>query len=72
MKMEHAKALTLCHDRPRRGIIAWLRLAVSVKRHRRVLGELDRHLLKDIGLTETDARIEAERSLWDVPSHWRR
>ena len=72
MNMDHAKALTLRHDRPRRGIIAWIRLALTFKRHRRALGALDRHLLKDIGLTETEARLEADRPVWDVPSHWLR
>lgn len=72
MKMDHATSLPLRHDRPRRGIIAWLKLALSVKRHRRALSDLDRHLLKDIGLSETEARQEAERPVWDVPSHWLR
>jgi uncharacterized protein YjiS (DUF1127 family) len=33
---------------------------------------MDRHLLRDIGLSETEARIEANRSFWDVPQHWLR
>ncbi|MCA0274170.1 MAG: DUF1127 domain-containing protein [Proteobacteria bacterium] len=70
--MDHAKALTLRHERPRIGVLAWLRLALTLKRHRRALGGLDRHLLKDIGLSETEARLEAERPVWDVPSHWLR
>lgn len=70
--MEHLHAQTLRHDRPRQGIIAWLRLAFGLRRQRRRLTHLDRHLLKDIGLTETEARLEAERPLWDVPAHWRR
>ncbi|MGL4280429.1 MAG: DUF1127 domain-containing protein [Albidovulum sp.] len=69
--------MAFTHARPARrhrrfSPLAWLLAAVSLRRNRRRLGALDRHLLKDIGLSETEARIEAERSLWDVPSHWRR
>ena len=46
--------------------------ALVLRRSRRSLGELDPRLLDDIGLTEADARIEARRSVWDVPAAWRR
>ena len=72
MNMDHATVAPLRHDRPRRGIIAWLGFALTVRRHRRLLGELDRHVLKDIGLSESEAQIEANRTFWDVPAHWRR
>lgn len=72
MNMDRATALKLRTNRPGRGIMAWLGLAFTLKRHRRALGQLDRHLLKDIGLSETEAQIEADRSLWDVPATWRR
>lgn len=72
MNMDHATTAPLCHNRPRRGIIAWLAFALTARRHRRLLGELDRHLLKDIGLSESDAQFEANRTFWDVPAHWRR
>ena len=48
-----------------------LTLAISTRRHRRTLRTLEPHLLRDIGLTEAEARREAERPFWDVPSHWR-
>lgn len=70
--MDGANSLPLGHDRPGRRAIAWLKLALTVKRHRRALADLDRHLLKDIGLSESAARQEAERPVWDVPSHWLR
>lgn len=69
--MDRATTLKLRTNRPGRGIMAWVRLAFTLKRHRRALGRLDRHHLKDIGLGETEARMEADRSLWDVPAHWR-
>ena len=63
-----------CPARPRSRFspFAWFRTALALRRQRRKLGVLDRHILKDIGLTESEARIEAERPIWDVPSHWRR
>lgn len=28
-------------------------------------------MLKDIGLTSEEARVEATRTIWDVPAYWR-
>ena len=52
---------------------ALLRLAAiaTVSRHRKALGRLDPHLLKDIGLTTEEAQAELLRPIWDVPTHWR-
>ena len=44
----------------------------ATRRQRRELRSLDQHILDDIGLTATDAAIEAKRPVWDVPVHWRR
>ena len=49
------------------GIFARFRIA----RQRNHLGQLNAHLLKDIGLTYEEARAEAARPFWDAPSHWR-
>jgi uncharacterized protein DUF1127 len=35
---------------------------------RRLLLQLDEHMLKDLGLSAADAYAEANRSFWDVPS----
>ena len=45
-------------------------VAFSRSRHR--LGELDDHMLRDIGLTRTQAREEAGRPAWNAPAHWLR
>ena len=45
-------------------------MALGRSRHR--LGELDDHLLRDIGLTRSEARQEADRPVWNAPSHWLR
>lgn len=58
--------------RPRMRVFAGLFLALSAARQRRRLGQLDDHLLNDIGLDRPTAEAEAARPLWDVPSHWRR
>jgi uncharacterized protein YjiS (DUF1127 family) len=36
------------------------------------LGDLEEHLLRDIGLTSAEARREAEKPIWNAPSHWLR
>ncbi|MGP3698764.1 DUF1127 domain-containing protein [Rhodobacter sp. NSM] len=53
-------------------LVAHLQLAVAAHRQRRALAQLDPHLLSDVGLTADEARAEAARPLWDVPSNWRR
>ncbi len=45
---------------------------LALWKQRRLLAEMDDHSLRDIGLTRTEAMREAERPLWDVPSHWLR
>ncbi|WP_210528033.1 DUF1127 domain-containing protein [Rubellimicrobium arenae] len=48
-----------------------LRLA-ALARSRRQLADLEDHLLRDVGLTRTEARHEAEKPVWDAPGHWLR
>lgn len=45
--------------------------AVALSRSRRSLRHLDDHLLRDIGLTRSEAMAEADRAAWDVPPHWK-
>ena len=45
---------------------------MSLGRSRRRLGDLEEHLLRDIGLTRAEARQEAEKPIWNAPSHWLR
>jgi uncharacterized protein YjiS (DUF1127 family) len=44
---------------------------VAVTQSRRALGRLDERLLRDIGLTQHEAEVEASRAPWDPPLHWR-
>lgn len=46
--------------------------AFSIWRERQHLGNLDDHLLADIGVTRTDAIVETKRSIWDAPNRWQR
>ncbi|MEH6775110.1 MAG: DUF1127 domain-containing protein [Cereibacter changlensis] len=48
------------------------RLALVARRQRLQLARLDAAALADIGLTPAQARAEADRPLWDVPSTWLR
>jgi len=54
------------------GPLAWVLRAWSLSCQRRRLAELPPEVLQDIGVTPDQARAEAARSFWDVPSHWRR
>jgi uncharacterized protein YjiS (DUF1127 family) len=47
-------------------------LALAAWRQRRVLENLPRERLDDLGLTETQARSEAQKPIWNVPMHWMR
>jgi uncharacterized protein YjiS (DUF1127 family) len=47
----------------------WNRSALARQRAR--LGQLDDHMLRDIGLTRGQAETEAARPAWDAPDHWR-
>ncbi|PIE12294.1 MAG: hypothetical protein CSA70_10440 [Rhodobacterales bacterium] len=48
-------------------IAAW----AALRRQRRQLAALDACALNDIGVTLNEARAEANRPFWDVPSVWR-
>ncbi len=43
---------------------------IALSRSRRALGSLDKAALDDIGLTESEAQIEARRPFWDLPCAW--
>ncbi len=54
-----------------RNLPARLFALAAVSRSRKGLLRLDDHLLRDIGLTQEDAKAEAQRPVWDAPSHWK-
>lgn len=65
---------TLATARPSRRRPSLLRRitdAFALRRQRARLRDLPPHLLRDIGLTEAEARAEADRPIWDAPGHWR-
>ncbi|UYP66582.1 DUF1127 domain-containing protein [Thalassobacter stenotrophicus] len=43
---------------------------IALCRQRRALATMDARQLADIGVTPDQARTEAARPVWDVPSHW--
>jgi len=53
-------------------VVARVQLGLTARRQRLHLAALDDAALADIGLTRAEARIEAGRPIWDVPSTWRR
>ncbi len=64
---------TYAPSRPRagRGLFTAFFSLLSLQRSRYDLANLDQHLLNDIGLTESEAKSEAKRPVWDVPATWR-
>ena len=47
-----------------RNAVERVKLWHSRARERQVLAELDDYMLRDIGLTRSDARMESERPFW--------
>lgn len=45
--------------------------ANALHRQQQALLRLDDHMLSDIGLTRSEAQTEANRPVWDAPTHWR-
>jgi uncharacterized protein YjiS (DUF1127 family) len=56
-------------ETPTRFVLDTVRAWLTVWSERRALERLDERMLRDIGLDEGEARMEAARPLWDVPQH---
>ena len=54
----------------RKSLISAVKL-LELSRTRRQLGDLDDHILKDIGIDRARAEQEAKRPIWDVPASWK-
>lgn len=57
------------------GWLAWLATAMRTIETRRRLAQMDDRMLKDIGVTPSEAWEEANRAPWDLgpkadPGHW--
>jgi uncharacterized protein YjiS (DUF1127 family) len=46
--------------------------SMALRRSHLRLMELDDHLLRDVGLTRSEAQSEARKSVWNAPDHWLR
>lgn len=57
--------------RPRFGLKTLTRM-LAVARERKALAALDTARLEDLGLTPEEARWEAEKPFWDIPTYWAR
>ena len=61
-----AIALAPARSTPFSTLLGW----VSLARQRSQIARLDDHMLRDIGITRTQADAEADRAFWDAPAHW--
>ena len=60
-----AAALAVPHQRvPRGGVVQMVKRWMTRDRQRRALGDLDAHLLRDIGLTADRAQHEGDKWFW--------
>lgn len=67
----HVHHLSAQHTR-NKGIFHGISVRYAVWRQRRALAQLDANALKDIGVTQREANLEASKPVWDVPQHWLR
>lgn len=66
----NAPARTFTKQRP--SVFRMMTQILATQSQRRALRKLDTDALRDIGLTYDDAKTEADRPFWDVPTTWRR
>ncbi len=71
MMILSAKQSTFARTRGRKTLVSRLFLFLSIWRERNDLKELDPHLLKDIGVSASEAQAEANRPVWDAPHRWK-
>ena len=61
---------TYAQLRGRKTLVSRVFLFLSIWRERNDLANLNAHLLKDIGVSEAEAKAEASRPVWDAPARW--
>ena len=53
-------------------VLRLVKLALKARKQRRDLRHLDKTTLNDLGLSQEQAKQEADRPIWDVPGNWLR
>ncbi len=62
-----------CENRTRKySFLDLARQIIATHKQRHCLSRLDDAALKDLNLTRAQAKSEAAKPIWDVPSRWRR
>lgn len=69
MSLAHTPCTT--HRPARTSLLTVLATWAKLRRQRRHLKTLTPAQLCDIGISRSQATTEANRPVWDVPSHWR-
>ncbi len=57
---------------PRVSVFSMLSQTYAVWRQRQTLKSLDTAALRDIGVSPSQAKAEADRPIWDAPASWLR
>jgi uncharacterized protein YjiS (DUF1127 family) len=52
-------------------LISRITAAQALHRQHQALLRLDDAMLRDIGITQSEAQALARNSIWDVPNHWK-
>lgn len=68
--LNHTRSAVLPLRTRRLALFSRLLGALSLRRQRDRLADLDPHMLEDIGITRAQALTEAARPMWDAPQHW--
>ena len=60
-----------CKSKP---VSIWAKIGtmIAIHRQRRDLLALDEHMLRDIGVSRSEALEEGRQAMWNVPHHWRK
>lgn len=66
----HTLDRNIAHSKSGLSLLGWLTASLAVRRSRSQLARLDARLLDDVGIAKNVAQKEANRPVWDVPSHW--
>ena len=66
----HTVSNIKCGPVRRRSFLGLIDGLFALRRQRIQLAEMDDRILRDIGISRSEALREADRPVWDAPHHW--